>query len=228
MRSDSERLADILDAVQRIRRHVKAGDRQRFQHDEVLQNAVLRWFEIIGEASRGLTDQFRHEHQQVPWREISEMRNRVTHGYFDIDLDVVWNTIMNDLPASEDTVARQGRRISAGWRLTAGTHSSANPRPSVTLGMVPDRRLRAQRVFAWMIGQRRSRPYGEGSDRASSTAWRVPGKLSNAKLACDQGALPAGAGGPPRLPASDGPWKKCRSGHVDQWLREGRRKWGTS
>jgi hypothetical protein len=42
-----------MDAVQRIRRHVKAGDRQRFQEDEVLQSAVLRWFEIIGEAARG-------------------------------------------------------------------------------------------------------------------------------------------------------------------------------
>lgn len=104
MRSDSERLADILDAVQRIRRYVRAGDWHRFQQDEVLQNAVLRWFEVIGEASRGLTDQFRREHQQVPWREISDMRNRVTHGYFDIDLDVVWNTIVNDLPALEDAV----------------------------------------------------------------------------------------------------------------------------
>jgi uncharacterized protein with HEPN domain len=105
VRTDSERLTDILDAVQRIRRHVTSGDRQRFQDDEVLQSAVLRWFEIIGEASRGLTDQFRQGHQQVPWREISGMRNRVTHGYFDIDLDVVWNTIMNDLPMLEDAVA---------------------------------------------------------------------------------------------------------------------------
>jgi uncharacterized protein with HEPN domain len=104
VRTDSDRLADILDALQRIRRHVKAGDRQRFQQDEVLQNAVLRWFEIIGEAARGLTDQFRHDHQLVPWREIIDMRNRVTHGYFDIDLDVVWNTIMNDLPAIEDAI----------------------------------------------------------------------------------------------------------------------------
>jgi len=105
MRTDTERLADILDAVQRIRRHVKVGDWHRFQQDEVLQSAVLRWFEIIGEASRGLTDQFRHEHPQVPWQEISYMRNRVTHGYFDIDLDIVWNTIMNDLPTLEDAVA---------------------------------------------------------------------------------------------------------------------------
>jgi uncharacterized protein with HEPN domain len=106
MRKDSERLADVLDAIQRIRRNVKVGDRHRFDQDEVLQSAVLRWFEIIGEASRGLTDQFRSEHQDVPWREIIDMRNRVTHGYFNIDLDVVWNTIMNDLPALEDAIVR--------------------------------------------------------------------------------------------------------------------------
>ena len=47
MRTDSERLADMLDAVQRIRRHVGPGGRQRFHEDEVLQSAVLRWFEII-------------------------------------------------------------------------------------------------------------------------------------------------------------------------------------
>jgi uncharacterized protein with HEPN domain len=98
MRTGSERLADILDAVLRIRRHVKAGDRQDFAEDEVLQSAVLRWFEIIGEASRGLTHQFRQDHQQVPWREIGDMRNRVTHGYFDIDLNVVWHN--HERPAS--------------------------------------------------------------------------------------------------------------------------------
>jgi uncharacterized protein with HEPN domain len=121
VRSDSDRLADILDAVQRIRRHVQAGDRHRFEEDEVLQSAVLRWFEIIGEASRGLTEQFRHDHPEVPWREVFGMRNRVTHGYFDIDLDVVWNTIMSDLPALEEAVAR--------W-LPLRTLPSERPPPS--------------------------------------------------------------------------------------------------
>jgi uncharacterized protein with HEPN domain len=83
---------------------LKVGNRQCFEEDEVLQSAVLRWIEIIGEASRWLTDQFRHEHSEVPWREIFGMRNRVTHGYFDIDLDVVWNTVMNDLAALEDAI----------------------------------------------------------------------------------------------------------------------------
>jgi uncharacterized protein with HEPN domain len=68
VRRDAERLADILDAIRRIRRHVRAGDRPRFERDEVLQNAVLRWFEIIGEGSRGLTDQFRREHPEAAAR----------------------------------------------------------------------------------------------------------------------------------------------------------------
>ncbi len=66
--------------------------------------AVLRWFEIIGEASRRLTNDFRNQHPDVPWREITDMRNRVTHGYFDIDLEVVWNTITRDLPALEEAI----------------------------------------------------------------------------------------------------------------------------
>jgi hypothetical protein len=58
---------------------------------------------------------------EVPWREAFGMRNRVTHGYFDIDLDVVWNTIMSDLPALEEAVAR--------W-LPLRTLPSERPPPS--------------------------------------------------------------------------------------------------
>lgn len=88
----------------RIRRHVKVGDRLRFQEDEVLQSTVLCWFEIIGEASRGLTKQFRHEHQAVPWREVFGMRNRVTHGYFDIDPGCRLEHDHDDVPALEDAI----------------------------------------------------------------------------------------------------------------------------
>jgi len=56
VRRDDERLADILDAAGRIRRHVSVDDRSGFDQDEVLQNAVLRWIEVIGEAARGIGD----------------------------------------------------------------------------------------------------------------------------------------------------------------------------
>jgi uncharacterized protein with HEPN domain len=81
-----------LAAIERIRRYVQ-DDRTRFDTDELLQSAVLLWIEIIGEAARGVSDKVRDAHPEVPWRVITDMRNRVTHGYFDIDLDVVWNTV---------------------------------------------------------------------------------------------------------------------------------------
>lgn len=67
---------------------------------------MLHWIEIIGEAARGVNDKVRDGHPEVPWRVISDMRNRVTHGYFDIDLDVVWNTVTRDLPKLKESVTR--------------------------------------------------------------------------------------------------------------------------
>jgi uncharacterized protein with HEPN domain len=103
VRNDDERLADMLAAIDRIRRHVQ-DDRTRFDTDELLQSAVLHWIEIIGEAARGVSDKVRDAHSEVPWRVITDMRNRVTHGYFDIDLDIVWNTVTLDLPRLQQSV----------------------------------------------------------------------------------------------------------------------------
>jgi uncharacterized protein with HEPN domain len=103
--NDSERLADTLDAIDRIRRHVQ-DDRVRFDTDELLQSAVFHWIEIIGEAARGVNDKVRDAHPEVPWRVITDMRNRVTYGYFDIDLDIVWNTVTRDLPKLRESVTR--------------------------------------------------------------------------------------------------------------------------
>ncbi len=105
MRDDRERLADVLAAIDRIRRHVQ-DDRARFDIDELLQSAVLHWIEIIGEAAPGVGDKVRAAHPDVPWREITGMRDGVSCGYFDIDLDVVWNTVTRDLPKLQGSVTR--------------------------------------------------------------------------------------------------------------------------
>ena len=70
MRDDRERLADVLAAIERIRRYVQ-DDRTRFDTDELLQSAVLLWIEIIGEAARGVNDKVRAAHPEVPWRVIT-------------------------------------------------------------------------------------------------------------------------------------------------------------
>ena len=62
------------------------------------QDAVIRQLEIVGEASRQLSAEFRRRHDQVPWDEIVGMRNRIAHEYFDIDLDVIWEIVTHDIP----------------------------------------------------------------------------------------------------------------------------------
>ncbi|HEV3012644.1 MAG TPA: DUF86 domain-containing protein [Actinomycetota bacterium] len=97
MRSDRERLLDILESVERIEAQAARG-RGAFAADEVSQTAVVRWVEIIGEAARGLTEELRRAHPEVPWRQMVAMRNVLIHGYFDIDVDLVWSVAENDLP----------------------------------------------------------------------------------------------------------------------------------
>ena len=97
MRNDADRLADVLDAAQRIAERVQRG-RDRFIADEDVQLAIVRLLEIIGEACTGVSREVRERYPDVPWRAAADMRNRVVHGYFDIDLDVVWDAAAREVP----------------------------------------------------------------------------------------------------------------------------------
>jgi uncharacterized protein with HEPN domain len=97
LRSDRERLLDIMEAVERIEAQAVRG-RAAFADDDLAQTAVIRWVEIIGEAARGVSDELRQAHPEVPWRQMVAMRNVLIHGYFDIDIDLVWSVAQNDLP----------------------------------------------------------------------------------------------------------------------------------
>jgi uncharacterized protein with HEPN domain len=97
LRSDRERLFDILDAIERIEAQAARGH-AAFAGDELAQTAAIRWVEIIGEATRGLTEELRQAHPEVPWRQMVAMRNVLIHGYFDIDVDLVWSVAQNDIP----------------------------------------------------------------------------------------------------------------------------------
>ena len=94
-------LEHILEAIERIDRYLSDTDEISFLNDQKTQDAVVRNFEIIGEAARNIEryhTQFAAAHADVPWAVIYAMRNRVTHGYFKIDLEMVWKTIHTDLP----------------------------------------------------------------------------------------------------------------------------------
>ncbi len=106
MRDDRERLADILEAAERIAVRVARG-RRHFGVDEDAQLAMVRLVEIIGEAWGNFSVELRQRYPAVPWRAAAGMRNRVIHGYFDIDIEVVWATAERDVP----TLARSVQTI---------------------------------------------------------------------------------------------------------------------
>jgi uncharacterized protein with HEPN domain len=99
MRRDDEiRLRHMLDAAEDARTFVVGRDREDLEKDRMLALALVRSIEIIGEAGARVSAEGRDKVPEVPWTEIVAMRNRLIHGYFDVDLDIVWSTTQEDLP----------------------------------------------------------------------------------------------------------------------------------
>ena len=97
MRDDKERLRDIEEAIERIEKHASKG-RKAFEDDELIQNWIVHHLQIIGEATRSLSAEYRKKHPEVAWSKIIGMRNILVHDYFGIDVDVVWRVVERDLP----------------------------------------------------------------------------------------------------------------------------------
>jgi uncharacterized protein with HEPN domain len=89
----------MLEAIARIRRYVGRKRRAGFLRDALLQDAVIRNIEIIGEAASRLSPEFAARHADVPWRDIVGMRHRLIHGYLKVNLEMVWQVVERDLPA---------------------------------------------------------------------------------------------------------------------------------
>lgn len=105
MSEKSGRLADYLShiqqAIERISTYLDGVSRDDFVADTLLQDAVIRNLEIVGEASRNIVrhhPEFAEKHQELPLQSAYEMRNILAHGYFEIDLAIVWDTTKRDLP----------------------------------------------------------------------------------------------------------------------------------
>jgi uncharacterized protein with HEPN domain len=97
-------LEDITLAIQKIGRYTALMDRDAFLRDELVIDGVARNLEIIGEAARQLPEEFKLVHTQIPWTQISGLRNRIVHDYFGLDLEIIWQIIQHDLPELEKQV----------------------------------------------------------------------------------------------------------------------------
>ena len=103
-----EYLSHIVEAVERIQEYIAdLKGEQAFYENTLVQDAVIRNLEVIGEASNNVDKhfpQFVKEHKEVPFIYAYEMRNALAHGYFKVDLPIVWQTIQNDLPVLANSV----------------------------------------------------------------------------------------------------------------------------
>ncbi len=100
-------LAHILEAIERIGRYTDRMDESVFLNNELVQDAVIRNLEIIGEASNNIGKHFPEfvtEHPELPLAYAYQMRNALAHGYFKVDLEIVWKTILKDLPVLHESV----------------------------------------------------------------------------------------------------------------------------
>lgn len=91
-------LQHILESIKNINEFVEGLSDADFLKDLKTQDAVIRKIEIIGEATKNLPIDFKEKHDDVRWKEIAGMRDVLTHDYFGVDLQAVWNVIINDLP----------------------------------------------------------------------------------------------------------------------------------
>jgi uncharacterized protein with HEPN domain len=95
---DTTRLRHILDAARKASSLIEGKGRMALDSDEMLGLAVVRLLEILGEAARGVSDEFKNRHPQIAWQEMIGARNHLIHGYYEVDYDIVWQILKDDLP----------------------------------------------------------------------------------------------------------------------------------
>ncbi|MBI4980028.1 DUF86 domain-containing protein [Candidatus Woesearchaeota archaeon] len=91
-------LKHILESIEKIESYTKNSSKEKFTKQIQLQDAIIRRLEIMGEAAKNITSDFKNKHNSLPWSEMIRTRDKVIHGYFGIDLDIVWDITQKDLP----------------------------------------------------------------------------------------------------------------------------------
>jgi uncharacterized protein with HEPN domain len=105
-RTHKDYLADIRDAIEKAESFVRAMTIEQFKADDKTIFAVVRALEIIGEAAKRIPEDIRQKYPTVPWREMTGMRDKLTHDYFGVNIEVVWKTTVEDLPNLNSAISQ--------------------------------------------------------------------------------------------------------------------------
>lgn len=102
---DSLYLRHICDAARQLAAYVEGHVRADLGHQPLLRDGIIRQLEIIGEAAGHLSLDFRDRYPEIPWEDVVGMRHRLIHGYFNVNLDIVWETATTDAPQLLSTLS---------------------------------------------------------------------------------------------------------------------------
>jgi uncharacterized protein with HEPN domain len=104
--TDAQRIEHILEAIETIEARVADLDESGFVADEVVHDSVLYQLALLGEAANSVSAAVKERHPGIPWPQIAAFRNRIMHEYHSVDLQIVWQTIQQDLPELKSAMER--------------------------------------------------------------------------------------------------------------------------
>lgn len=106
IKDDTVFLRHILDAINKIQEYTKGMDYEDFRASSLVQDGVIRQLEIMGEATKNLSQEIREKYQYIPWKDMAGMRNKLIHQYFGVDIAGVWDTAEQDIPTLKNYLVK--------------------------------------------------------------------------------------------------------------------------
>ena len=104
MKTDRVFLQHIIDSISSIEEFLRDVSNEEFRENRMLYNAVIRELEIIGEAGKNVSEEMKDKYPDIPWKKITGMRNKLIHDYFGVDLKVVWDTALYEIPKLKEQI----------------------------------------------------------------------------------------------------------------------------
>ena len=99
-------LEHIMDSLNKIIEYTKGLDEKEFLSNELIKDGVIRNFEVIGEATKNISDDFRQKYPDIPWKKMAGMRDKLIHDYMGIDYWKVWDTVIYDIPSLKQDIKK--------------------------------------------------------------------------------------------------------------------------